>query len=95
MPGNGFQPCDTPHPDKLQPKDPEIENLHVSGTSSLVLPPVMVPQYVLNCCLRNTLQLATQSVWSDPLFSCINYLQILKRSKLGPNVNMALMCKCV
>ena len=30
VPGNGLQPCDTPHPDKLQPKDPEIENLHVA-----------------------------------------------------------------
>lgn len=93
-PGNGLQPCDTPHPDKLQPKDPEIENLHVSGTSSPAMGPVMVPQHVLNCCSRNTLQLATQSVWDDPPFSCINCLQLLKRSSLGPLVNTVTTYKC-
>ena len=83
-----------PHPDQLQPKDPEIENLHVSGTSSPAVGPVMVPQHVLNCCSRNTLQLATQSVWDDPPFSCINCLQLLKRSNLGPLVNMVTTYKC-
>lgn len=47
VPGNGLQPCDTSHPDKLQPKDPEIEILHISGNSSPAMGPVMVPSMCL------------------------------------------------
>lgn len=53
-PGSGFQPPETPHPEKLQPKDPEMENLHVSVTNSLALALMMVPQHGFNCCSGNT-----------------------------------------
>lgn len=50
-PGNGFQPRDTPHPEKPQPRDPEIRTLHASSTRSLALALVTVPQHGLNCSL--------------------------------------------
>lgn len=64
-PGNGFQPHDILCPGKLHPKDPEIENPDVSGSSSQALALVMVPQHGFNCCSSNTLQLATRSVWDE------------------------------